>query len=111
MNCRCNLPSLGNEFISLLGSRGTMDIMFIFCCTQQTLRFTELNNHLNHISTKTLSIRLKQLEKEGILNRTAYNEVPPRVEYSITEKGQKLVNSLIPLVNWIIVNQNHNETS
>lgn len=99
------MPSLGNEFISLLGSRGTMDILLIFCCLQQSMRFKELNTHLNHISTKTLSTRLKQLEKEGILNRTAYNEIPPRVEYSITGKGQKLVDSLLPLINWIILNQ------
>lgn len=101
----CGLPTLGNEFIALLGSRGTMDILFLFCCTDQALRFNEINQHLNHISTKTLSTRLKQLEHNGILNRTSYNEIPPRVEYSITRKGQTLSNALIPLIEWINENQ------
>jgi DNA-binding HxlR family transcriptional regulator len=56
---------------------------------------------MNHISTKTLSTRLRQLVNKEILLRTVYNEIPPRVEYSITDKGQNLVDSLIPLINWI----------
>ena len=42
-------------------------------------------------STRTLSIRLKELEKSGILERHRYNEIPPRVEYTLTTKGQELV--------------------
>ena len=74
------------------------------------MRFMELSNHLGHISTKTLSTRLKQLEENGILLRTAYNEIPPRVEYSITNAGQKLVDSIMPLIDWINHNQNKNTT-
>jgi DNA-binding HxlR family transcriptional regulator len=57
---------------------------------------------LKHVSTKTLASRLKELEKNKVLKRTAFNEIPPRVEYSMTEKGQKLVDSLMPLLNWIV---------
>jgi DNA-binding HxlR family transcriptional regulator len=49
-------------------------------------------------SSKTLAIRLKQLEKNGILERKAYNEIPPRVEYHLTSKGQELVESVIGLL-------------
>ena len=90
-----------NDTLKLLGSRGTMEILCLFCCSQRRVRFTELGNLFTHISTKTLASRLKELEKNGLLTRTAYNEIPPRVEYSMTEKGQSLVHSLIPLVRWM----------
>ena len=91
----------GRDIIKLLSARGTLEILFIFCCTDQKLRFLELNRILNSISTKTLAARLKELESLGLIIRKAYNEIPPRVEYSLTEKGQTLASSLVPLINWI----------
>ena len=81
----------GNDTLRLLGSRGPMEILCLFCCSQRRVRFTELGNLFTHISTKTLASRLKELEKNGLLTRTAYNEIPPRVEYSMTKKGQSLI--------------------
>ena len=52
-------------------------------------------------SSKTLVIRLKQLVKNGILERKAYNEIFPRVEYRLTGKGQELVESVIGLLQWM----------
>ena len=97
----CLSSKFGNETLKLLGSRGTMDILCVFCCSNSVMRFTQLNKMLKHISTKTLASRLKELEKNKILKRTAFNEIPPRVEYSMTEKGQKLVDALLPLIQWI----------
>ncbi len=57
-------------------------------------RFSALERSLKGISPKTLSERLKSLEKAGIITRTSYPEVPPRVEYELTEMGR----DLIPLV-------------
>ena len=54
-------------------------------------RFCELERSLNGISPRTLSLRLRALEEEGIVERQTYPEVPPRVEYSLTEKGRALV--------------------
>jgi DNA-binding HxlR family transcriptional regulator len=54
-------------------------------------RFCELERSLHGISPRTLSLRLRALEEEGILERTTFAEVPPRVEYSLTEKGLALV--------------------
>ncbi|SMO83637.1 winged helix-turn-helix transcriptional regulator [Melghirimyces algeriensis] len=53
-------------------------------------RFGELQRSLKGISPRTLSMRLKELEKEGIISRKIYSEIPPHVEYSLTEKGQEL---------------------
>ena len=54
-------------------------------------RFCELERSLDGISPRTLSLRLRALESEGIIERRTYPEVPPRVEYRLTEKGKALV--------------------
>lgn len=57
-------------------------------------RFCELERSLAGISPRTLSLRLRALEEEGMVERHTFPEVPPRVEYSLTEKGQ----ALLPLI-------------
>ncbi len=57
-------------------------------------RFCELERSLAGISPRTLSLRLRALEEEGIVERHTYPEVPPRVEYSLTDKGR----ALLPIV-------------
>jgi DNA-binding HxlR family transcriptional regulator len=54
-------------------------------------RFCELERSLEGISPRTLSLRLRALEEEGIVERNTFPEVPPRVEYALTEKGRALV--------------------
>jgi DNA-binding HxlR family transcriptional regulator len=54
-------------------------------------RFCELERSLEGISPRTLSLRLRALEEQGIVERDTYPEVPPRVEYALTEKGKALV--------------------
>ena len=53
---------------------------------------------MNGFSSKTLAARLKELERSGVLERQSYNEIPPRVEYKLTIKGQELVESIINLL-------------
>lgn len=62
-----------------------------------TLRFSDLLRSMDGISPKTLSLRLKELEEHGILVRKVYPEVPPRVEYTLTEKGSRLEGIFIEL--------------
>jgi DNA-binding HxlR family transcriptional regulator len=54
-------------------------------------RFCELERSLEGISPRTLSLRLRALEEEGVVTRNTFPEVPPRVEYALTEKGEALV--------------------
>ena len=54
-------------------------------------RFCELERSLAGISPRTLSLRLRALEEEGVVARQTFPEVPPRVEYALTEKGQALI--------------------
>jgi len=64
------------------------------------LRFNQLMEVLNGISPKTLSDTLKKLEAEGLIERKAFAEIPPRVEYSLIEDGVKLQKAIIPLLMW-----------
>jgi DNA-binding HxlR family transcriptional regulator len=70
---------------------GKWTLLIIRDLAAGTRRFSELERSLHGISPKTLSERLSTLESEGVLRRRMYAEVPPKVEYSLTEKGQALV--------------------
>lgn len=87
---------------NLITKRGTFEMLIPLCCTTNPLRYKQFRELMKGISSKTLARRLKELEKDGILERQAYNEIPPRVEYKMTKKGQELVESIITLVQWMI---------
>ena len=63
-------------------------------------RFSELVKEVDGISSRTLSKRLKELEKAKIINKTRFNEIPPRVEYSLTDSGKQLIGCFKSLNNW-----------
>ena len=85
----------------LITKRGTFEILIPLCCTTDPVRYIKFRRSMKGFSSKTLAIRLKQLEKNMILERKAYNEIPPRVEYRLTSKGQELVESVIRLLQWM----------
>lgn len=66
------------------------------------LRFSRLMEELRGVSPKTLSDRLKELQKEGLIERESFAEIPPRVEYSLTKEGVELRESIIPLLKWVV---------
>lgn len=66
----------------------------------KVLRFSELERAIPGISQKMLSQQLRQLERDGVVARTAYPEVPPRVEYRLTDWGQALCPALDALLLW-----------
>ncbi len=85
----------------LITKRGTLEILIPLCCTTDPVRYIKFRNSLKGFSSKTLAIRLKQLERNEILERRAYKEIPPRVEYRLTKKGQELAESVIDLLQWM----------
>ena len=64
------------------------------------IRFNEILKKLDGINPKTLSDRLKELERSGLVVREVFAEVPPRVEYSLTEDGIEVRASMVPLMEW-----------
>ena len=85
----------------LITKRGTLEILIPLCCTTNPVRYLKFRNTLKGFSSRTLATRLKELEKSTILERHAYNEIPPRVEYRLTTKGQELVESIVSLLQWM----------
>lgn len=65
------------------------------------LRFNDLMNILEGISPKSLTDLLKELLKEGLIEREAFSEIPPRVEYFLTDNGKQLCEAVVPLIQWV----------
>ncbi len=65
-----------------------------------TMRFGELKKSIGHVSQKVLTAQLRQMEKSGLLSRKVYAEVPPRVEYTLTELGYSLKPILDAMKAW-----------
>jgi DNA-binding HxlR family transcriptional regulator len=82
----------------LITKKGTLEILIPLCCTTNPVRYIKFRNTLKGFSNKTLAARLKELQRNGILERQSYNETPPRVEYRLTMKDQELVESIVNLL-------------
>jgi len=76
-------------------------LIIIFTGAYRKLRFNEIKKKVYGISSKTLTERLKTLERDGYLNRKAYNQVPIKVEYSLTSFGEKYLEQILNLTEWI----------
>ena len=70
-----------------------------------SLRFNKLMEELHGISPKTLADTLKRLQNEQLLKRESFAEIPPRVEYSLTEDGQGLREAVVPILKWAATRQ------
>ncbi|MDO8428617.1 MAG: helix-turn-helix domain-containing protein [Candidatus Diapherotrites archaeon] len=64
-------------------------------------RFTELLTNMKPISPRTLSKRLKEMEKQGFVQRKEFKEIPPRVEYTLTQKGKELIKCFKYMNTWV----------
>ncbi|KAA3452383.1 MarR family transcriptional regulator [Mesorhizobium sp. SARCC-RB16n] len=85
--------------LRMLEGRWKMVIIF-HLFDRGTLRFSELERAIPAVSQKMLIQQLRELERDGIVSRTIYPEVPPKVEYSLTQWGQALCPALDMLLEW-----------
>ena len=80
--------------------------IILYCLMEyEPVRFNEMQRYLGKVADKTLSQNLKELEKDGLIHREMYPEIPPKVEYTLTERGQSLVAVLDKLCDWGIENR------
>lgn len=85
--------------LSRVGDKWSMLVLFTLE-GQSSIRFKELQRGIPDISQKILTATLKMLEADGLINREVFPEVPPRVEYSLTEKGKSLLPLIDALLSW-----------
>lgn len=85
--------------MSLIDGKWKMHILF-WLWKKEVLRYSELKRCLETITHKMLSTQLKELEKDGLIHRVEYPQVPPKVEYSLSERGLTLMPVLQSLCNW-----------
>ncbi|WP_135665656.1 winged helix-turn-helix transcriptional regulator [Halorhabdus rudnickae] len=93
--CYCPLTGV----IDLLSRKYAMQLVSIIGA-HDSLRFAEIEAHLPTASTSTISKRLDEFEEASLISRTQYNEIPPRVEYSLTDDGGEVRTRLEPLLEW-----------
>ena len=76
-------------------------VLVLFALTDGAIRWGELRRRIDGISEKMLSSTLRTLEADGLVSRRSYPEVPPRVEYALTDLGGELMEKLGPLMEWV----------
>ena len=80
--------------------------VILYCLMEyEPVRFNEMRRYLGNVSDKTLSQNLKELEADGLIERKMYPQIPPKVEYTLTERGSSLVKILDKLCDWGIENR------
>ena len=85
--------------LSLISGKYKMTILY--CLAEfKVVRYNELKRFIGTISHKTLSLSLKELEADGLVSRKEYPQIPPKVEYSLSKRGQSLIPILDALCEW-----------
>jgi DNA-binding HxlR family transcriptional regulator len=86
------------DVLDIIGGKWAMPIIYIL--SKGKLRFKELERSVEGINTRMLVKELKNMEANGIIIREVFATVPPTVEYTLTDKGEKLLPSIVSLHNW-----------
>ena len=85
----------------LLMLQGKWKFQIIYeLCIKDTLRFGELKKNIEGITNTMLTNSLRELEKDGLVSRIQFNEIPPHVEYSLTDKGKALLPIFYEITKW-----------
>ncbi len=79
---------------------GKWKSLILWHLTEQTLRFSELRKQLPQVTQKMLTQQLRELERDGLVKRFIYTQIPPKVEYSLTDTGKSLLPILETMCQW-----------
>lgn len=89
------------DVLSRLGDKWSM-LVLVTLQANGTMRFSDIHKTIEDISQRMLTVTLRTLEADGLVSRTVYAEVPPRVEYHLTATGESLMPHIENLVNWAV---------
>ncbi|HVI41002.1 MAG TPA: helix-turn-helix domain-containing protein [Anaerovoracaceae bacterium] len=99
-----------NYTLSVIGGKWKLIILTLIA-RDEVVRYGKLKDGLLSIAHKTLSQQLKELEEDGIIHREQYNQVPPKVGYTLTEKGKSLIPILDLMAQWGVQNRTNKLSS
>lgn len=101
---RCTEDSMSVvELLSRIGGKWT--IFVIVGLSHGPMRFSDIKRSIEGISQKVLTATLRDLEKDGLIERTVTPSIPPRVDYALTDLGRDLCGPLMALSNWAVLNR------
>ncbi|HFU6369303.1 TPA: winged helix-turn-helix transcriptional regulator [Campylobacter jejuni] len=99
-NSTCNYQECGfNYTLALISGKYKMSVLYCLY-KDEIVRYNELNRILSPISFKTLTNVLRELESDGLITRKEYPQIPPKVEYSLSQKGQSFIPILQAMCDW-----------
>lgn len=87
------------DIITRLSDKWSL-LIIVTLSNSDKMRFNEIQKEIEDISQRMLSVTLRSLEEDGLISRTVYPEVPPRVEYKLTDLGISLLRPLYSLIDW-----------
>ena len=102
--CRSSDPMAVRELLTKIGDKWTIFLVLSLDLLGGRAQFSELERAIPGISQRMLSVTLKNLERDGLVIREVFPEVPPRVEYEITDLGKSLLSPTRELVDWAKAN-------
>lgn len=90
--------------LSIISGKWKMPILYLLA-ERKVIRFNELQRILGQITYKTLSVQLRELEADGLVNRKEYPQIPPKVEYTLSTRGATLIPIFEMICEWGIENK------
>lgn len=89
------------DIISRISSKWTM-LVLVTLHSNGTMRFNDIQKSIGEVSQRMLTVTLRSLEADGLIHRKVYPEVPPKVEYKLSERGESLMPLLQSLIDWAL---------
>ena len=89
------------DIISRISSKWAM-LVLVTLHSNGTMRFNDIQKSIGEVSQRMLTVTLRSLEADGLIHRKVYPEVPPRVEYKLSERGESLMPLLQSLIDWAL---------
>lgn len=89
------------DIISRISSKWAM-LVLVTLHSNGTMRFNDIQKSIGEVSQRMLTVTLRSLEADGLIHREVYPEVPPRVEYKLSERGESLMPLLQSLIDWAL---------
>ena len=92
------------NILERIGEKWSMLVLYTLSRARGPMRYSDIGEKIPDLSQKMLTVTLRNLEADGLVARRAFAEIPPRVEYNITERGKSLMPHINALIGWALEN-------